>query len=92
MLEAIFAECYGRWAGRHSLIVPCEGGNIRPAYLPWIETYDPDIIYSYVELSEAYLERLHEKLYPAFLVSHDFYRRVERDRRAYRTQDDFRQE
>ena len=84
MLDAIVAEAFGQWGGRFSLIVPCETGAIRPAYIPWLETYDPDIIYSYVDLSDAVIERYHEKLGPAFLVRHDFHRREERDLHAYR--------
>ena len=84
MLDAIFAESYSRWGGRFSLIGPCENGAIRPAYVPWLETYDADIIYSYIDPSEAVVERLHEKLCPAFLIRHDFHRSEDRDRRAYR--------
>lgn len=84
MLDAIFAEAYGRWGGRFSLVVPCENGNIRPAYVPWLEVYDPDIIYSYVDLAEPIVEGLHERFGPAFLVRHDFFNMPERDRRAYR--------
>jgi hypothetical protein len=84
MLDAIFAEAYGRWGGRFSLIVPCEGAEIRAAYLPWLDIYDPDIIYSYVDLDDAVVERIHERFCPAFLVRHDFHRRQERDLHAYR--------
>ena len=83
-LDAIFAELFGRWGGRFTLIVPCENSAIRPAYVPWLEAYDADIVYSYVDLSEANVERLHEQFGPAFLVRHDFHRRDEDDRRAYR--------
>ena len=83
MLDAIAAESFAQWGGRFTLIVPCENGGIRPAYIPWLETYDADIIYSYVGLSDAAVERLHEQLGPAFLVKHDFYRREQRDLHAY---------
>ena len=58
LLDAIFAESFARWGGRFTLIVPCENDAIRPAYIPWLEAYDPDIIYSYVDLSDATLARL----------------------------------
>jgi hypothetical protein len=82
MLDAIFAEAYGRWGGRFSLIVPCENGEIRPAYLPWLDAYDPDIVYSYVDLNDAAVERIHERFCPAFLVKHEFFRH-ECDLHAY---------
>ncbi len=61
-LEAVFAESFGRWGGRYTLIVPCDNGAIRSAYLPWLAKYDADVIYSYVDLDEATVERLHEHL------------------------------
>jgi hypothetical protein len=84
LLDAIFAESFARWGGRFTLIVPCENGTIRPAYVPWLEAYDADIIYSYVDLSDGAIERLYEQFGPAFLVRHDFHRRETRDRHAYR--------
>jgi hypothetical protein len=73
-LDSIFAESFGRWSGRFSLIVPCENGTIRSAYIPWLVTYDADIIYSYVDLKETDVERLHERLGPAFLINRSDWR------------------
>lgn len=75
ILDEIVAESYGRWGGRFTLIAPCASGAVTPAYLGWLKRFDPDIIYSYVDLSEAVLERLHAALSPAFLVRHDLYRK-----------------
>jgi hypothetical protein len=74
MLDSIFGESFSRWGGRFSLIVPCSAGVIRPQYLQWLRAHDPDVIYSYVELDDTYVERLHETFYPAFLVKHRFFR------------------
>jgi hypothetical protein len=52
-LDGIFADCYARWGGRFSLIVPCFQGRITPSYWPWLEAYDPDIVYSYVPLTRT---------------------------------------
>lgn len=82
-LDVIFANSFGHWGGRFTLIVPCENGAIRPAYLPWLDLYDADIIYSYVDLASEIVEQLHEKLGPAFLIKHDFLHRKERDRYAF---------
>ena len=84
MLDAIFADCFGRWGGRFNLLVPCENGVIRPSYVPWLGLYDPDIIYSYVDLAHPEIALIHEWFYPAFLVRHDFGRRDGRDERAFR--------
>jgi hypothetical protein len=64
-LDGIFADCYGRWGGRFSLIVPCIDGQIAQSYWPWLENYDPDIVYSYVPLAKVAILELHERLSPA---------------------------
>lgn len=84
MLDAIFAECHTRWGGRYSLVVPCEGGAPLPSYMPWLEAYDPDIIYAYNEFDEAAISSLHELLGPAFLLKHEPHDDRERDRRYFR--------
>ena len=78
MFDAIFQASFALWGGRFNLVVPSAGQTISPKYLPWLRRYDPDIIYSYVDFEESYVERLHEAFYPAFLVKHRF-RRHERD-------------
>ncbi len=70
MLDGIFADSYARWGGRFSLIVPCYGDIIAPAYWPWLEVYDPDIVYSYITLSPEAILDLHERLNPATYIFH----------------------
>ena len=82
MLSAIFSNCYSRWGGRFNPIIPCDNGGPRPAFLPWIETYDPDIIYSYVDLDEDAIRFLHERINPSFLVGHIFHGK-DRDELAF---------
>ena len=61
-LDGIFADSYRRWGGRFSLIVPCLSRRVTPSYWPWLEAYDPDIVYSYVELDRDAILELHERL------------------------------
>ena len=70
-LDGIFADCYNRWGGRFSLIVPCLNGRVSESYWPWLEAYDPDIIYSYVPLSRAAILEVHERISPALYSFHD---------------------
>lgn len=70
-LDGIFADCYSRWGGRFSLIVPCLNGRVVAAYWPWLEAYDPDIVYSYVPLSKADILEVHERLSPSQYTFHD---------------------
>ena len=69
-LDGIFADCYDRWGGRFSLIVPCLNGRIATSYWPWLEAYDPDIVYSYVPLVKADVLEVHERLSPSQFMFH----------------------
>lgn len=71
VLDAFFAESFARWGGRFTLIVPCRSGAISPAYIPWLEEYDADLVYSYVDLNDAAIDSFHERFGPAFLVRHN---------------------
>lgn len=69
-LEGIFAECYSRWGGRFSLIIPCVDHQVPASYWPWLQAYDPDIVYSYVTLSDADITEVHERLGPSRYLPH----------------------
>ncbi|NKB55964.1 MAG: hypothetical protein GKS00_06480 [Alphaproteobacteria bacterium] len=84
LLDALFAECNTRWGGRYSLIIPCEQGKPCPAYLPWLEIYDPDIIYAYIDLDEAAVAELHERFGPSYVIKHEPHDDGERDARYFR--------
>ncbi len=73
MLDAIFESCMGRWGGRFSLLVPSTSAGPKDNYSTWLQAFDPDIIYSYVDLDAAAIERMHERFYPGFLIKHEFY-------------------
>ncbi len=74
MLDGIFADCYSRWGGRFSLIVPCIEGNISESYWPWLEAYDPDLVYSYLTLPDSVILDLHERLSPSDYREHQHLR------------------
>jgi hypothetical protein len=69
-LDGIFADCYGRWGGRFSLIVPCEDRKISSGYWPWLERFGPDIVYSYVPLGDDDVLEVHERLAPSAYTLH----------------------
>ncbi|NVO15855.1 MAG: hypothetical protein HXX10_17615 [Rhodoplanes sp.] len=69
-LDGIFAESMSRWGGRYSLICPCENGYPCDSYIPWLTAFDPDIIYSFVDLSDEGLLKIRESFGPAYLVRH----------------------
>lgn len=69
-LDGIFADSHSRWGGRYSLIVPCTSGRIDESYWPWLETFDPDIVYAYTDLHDAQVLEIHERLFPADYIRH----------------------
>lgn len=69
-LDGVFADCYGRWGGRFSLIVPCFNGRILERYWLWLEAYDPDIVYSYVPLDKARVMEIHDRISPSKYAFH----------------------
>lgn len=69
-LDAIFVASMAAWGGRYSLICPCENGFPRESYLSWMRVYDPDIIYSFIDLSDENLRKIREVFAPAYLVRH----------------------
>ncbi|MDO9333207.1 MAG: hypothetical protein Q7T57_01625 [Dehalococcoidales bacterium] len=71
-MDGIFADCYARWGGRFSLIAPCKDKTIVAEFIPWLKAYDPDIIYSYVQLSADDILDLHERISPAEYIFHKF--------------------
>ena len=86
MLDAIFAECYSRWGGRFSLIVPFSDNLVQTPYGRWLKVFDPDIIYSYIDLDEHTIELIHESYYPSYLIKHEYIeiKGKECDARSYR--------
>jgi len=71
-LEQVFCESFGRWGGRYSLIVPWVDGNVQDEYREWLRAYDPDVIYSYVDLDQNQFLKLHRAYGPAYLLKHEF--------------------
>jgi hypothetical protein len=70
VLDAMFAEAYGRWGGRRTLIVPATENGIDTRYEKWLRFYDADIIYSYVALTDEAVASIHEQYGPAHLKRH----------------------
>jgi len=70
ILDAIFERSFGHWGGRFSLIVPSDRSGPLAEYNEWLQIYDPDIIYSYVELHDTAVDLINEQLYPSYIILH----------------------
>ncbi|MDR3525567.1 MAG: hypothetical protein P4L66_15865 [Acetobacteraceae bacterium] len=88
-LDGIFADCYYRWGGRFSLIVPCDERRISQAYWPWLEAYDADIVYSYVPLDAEAILEIHERLSPSLYRFHELGREPRLDVHGFKPSYDF---
>lgn len=62
ILHRVFQESYSRWSGIYTLIIPTNKDTFEfQGYLEWLECFDPDIIYSYIDLSENFVKILCKK-------------------------------
>lgn len=80
LLDNVFAEAYSRWGGRRTAIVPAKANGIDERYAKWLFNLDPDIIYSFVDLEDATVEEIHERLAPSVLIRHNASGRTSVDR------------
>jgi hypothetical protein len=58
LLDAVFADCYERWGGRDTILLPFREGSIDDRYWAWGRAFDPDLVYSYIPYDDALLERI----------------------------------
>lgn len=78
-LDGIFYEAYSRWGGTKSLLIPFRNGDfISNSYLDWLEKYDPDFVYSYVDLTPEQIDTINKKSLPIEMNKHEVFREVER--------------
>ncbi|MBR7634504.1 hypothetical protein [Janthinobacterium lividum] len=71
IIDAVFNESYTRWAGAYTLIVPARGSEfIDIGYDEWIKYYDPDAIYSYVNLDTEFIEKIERICCPIVFINH----------------------
>ena len=84
LLDAIFAEAYGRWGGRRTLIVSATAQGIDSRYADWLGYFDADILYSFVALDDAAVAQIRERYGPAHLLKHRKFQRDPTHERSFR--------
>ncbi|EOV0138042.1 hypothetical protein ACOIWX_004768, partial [Vibrio parahaemolyticus] len=68
-----------RWGGVKSLLIPfCNDDFIPDGYLDWLERYDADFVYSYVDLTPEQINIINEKSLPIEMIKHEVHGEVER--------------
>ena len=76
IVDAVFYESYTRWAGAYTLIVPSSSkGFLDPAYEAWLEFFDPDFVYTYIELEEDLVKKIDRLCSPIAFLQHKIRKR-----------------
>ncbi len=71
LVDAVFYESYTRWAGAYTLIIPSNSkGFLDPAYESWLEFFDPDFVYTYVELEKDIVQKIDKLCCPIAILQH----------------------
>ena len=73
IIDAVFFESYSRWAGVNTLIVPTNSSDfIDQSYEGWLKNFDPDFIYSYLDLEKPFVEKIDRLSCPIALLKHHY--------------------
>ena len=71
ILDAIFNESYARWAGVYTLIIPSNHTTFQqPEYRSWLKFFDPDFVYSYLELDSNLVGQIDRACTPIVFIPH----------------------
>ncbi|MDH5741507.1 MAG: hypothetical protein OEY77_14390, partial [Nitrospira sp.] len=72
VLDGVFHESYSRWAGAYTLIVPTNSKDfLHPEYGGWLEKFDPDFIYTYLEIEPSLVETIDKLCSPIACLKHE---------------------
>ncbi len=79
-LDAVFFESYTRWAGAYTLVVPVKPQEfLADGYGQWLKHYDPDFVYSHVELDTAFVDKIDRLCCPIAFLKHGKWDRKDRE-------------
>ncbi len=71
-LDAVFFESYTRWAGVYTLVIPTKAQEfLADGYDAWLKHYDPDFIYSYVDLDADFVDKIDRICCPIAFLKHE---------------------
>lgn len=81
ILDAIFLESYTRWSGVKTLLVPTNSKEfLLDEYYDWVQFYDPDFIYSYINLKKDLIDKISQICTPIEFRTHENKKGKEKDR------------
>lgn len=84
ILDAVFFESYTRWGGAKTLLIPCDDKKFfKDEYKEWLQFYDPDLIYSFVELSQELMSNVNDLVSPIVFYTHEDEKKYRNDWRSF---------
>lgn len=79
ILDAVFFESYTRWAGAYTLVIPTKRQEFQAeGYAERLKHYDPDFVYTYVDLDPTFVDVIDGLCCPIAFLKHE--RRGQQDR------------
>lgn len=71
IIDAVFHESYTRWAGAYTLVIPANSKKfLHPEYESWLGFFDPDFVYTYLELDPSLVETIDRSCSPIAFLRH----------------------
>ena len=71
VIDAVFYESYTRWGGTRTLIIPTNNEEfLFKEYDDWLSLYDPDFIYTYVDLDQMFIKKIDKLSCPIAFLSY----------------------
>jgi len=64
LIDHIIAYNHSKWGGRYNPIIPCDGTSMSERWWEFLLAYDPDVIKSFVPLSDEVVKRIEHFLSP----------------------------
>ena len=72
IVDAVFNESYTRWAGVYTLIIPTTSKEfLHPEYKSWMDYFDPDFLYTYLDLELSLIRTIETSCSPIAFLRHD---------------------
>ena len=74
ILDGIFYKSYTWWAGTNTLIIPSNKDKfLNEEYEDWLQFYDADFIYSYIDLDQELIGKIDRLFCPIAFIRHNFW-------------------
>jgi hypothetical protein len=70
LLDSLFKTNYDLWGGRFNPIIPVSKGTISEPFWSLLKCVDPDLVYTYTQLTQDTIDRIIQELIPWHIEAH----------------------